>query len=59
MEKIETFIHRFTHCKRKTKFILPLHFAVQNDDEELNPILSRLEEVAILIWLCISFDFYL
>jgi hypothetical protein len=43
MENIETLIHRFTICRRKTEFILPLHFAVQNDDEELNPILSRLE----------------
>jgi hypothetical protein len=48
MENAHSFIHSLIFCKRKTDF-LPLPFAYQNDDEELNPILSRLEVVAIPI----------
>ncbi|KAI5424613.1 hypothetical protein KIW84_030699 [Lathyrus oleraceus] len=44
MENIHSFIHSFILCKRKTEFILALPFAFQNDDEELNPILSRLKK---------------
>ena len=46
-------------CKREKQSFLPFHFAFQNDDEELNPILSRLEVVAILICLCIPYNSYI
>jgi hypothetical protein len=53
MEKNEK---SFTSCRRKTELSLVFHFAVKNDDEELNPTLSRLEVLAIPICLCIPFD---
>lgn len=46
----------FTSWRRKTELTFVFHFAVKYDDEELNPIFSRFEVVAIPYCLCIPID---